>query len=124
MKLPLLYSLFLLFIFSSCKEDTKVHEIEIQKAQKEKALVFNAINKAWNFPERTLTPESQIIATSWNEWRLFVNELHQKPTATINAFKVKTRSLVQKADVLESTIPEKLNKPQIKSRLAALNYQT
>jgi len=120
MKLPLLYSLILFFLISSCKEDTKVHEIEIQKAKKEKALVFNAINKAWNFPERTLTPESQIIASSWNEWRLFVNELQQKPTATINAFKVKTKTLVQKADVLESTIPAKLNKPQIKSRLAAL----
>ena len=94
--------------------------MEILKAKKEKELVFNAIDKAWNFPVRNLTPESQIIATSWNEWRLFNNELQQKPASSINAFKVKTKSLVQKADVLEGTIPTRLNKPKFKSRLAAL----
>jgi len=120
MKLPLLYSLILLFLFSACKEDTRVREMEILKAKKEKELVFNAIDKAWNFPVRNLTPESQIIATSWNEWRLFNNELQQKPASSINAFKVKTKSLVQKADVLEGTIPTRLNKPKFKSRLAAL----
>lgn len=120
MKLLFSYSFMLLLLFSSCKEDTQVHEIEIQKAKKEKELVFNSINKAWNFPERTLTPESQIISTSWNEWRLFINELHQKPTATISAFKLKTRNLVQKADMLEATIPNKLNKPQVKTRLVAM----
>jgi hypothetical protein len=109
-----------LFIFSSCKEDTKVREMEILKAKKEKELVFNAIDQAWSFPARNLTPESQIIATSWNEWRLFNNELQQKPASTINAYKVKTKSLVQKADVLEGSIPTRLNKPKFKSRLAAL----
>lgn len=120
MKSPILYSLIALFIFSACKEDPKVREIEILKAKKEKELVFNAIDKAWNFPERSLTPESQIIATSWNEWRLFNNELRQKPAASITAYKVKTKILVQKADVLEGTIPTRLNKPKFKSRLAAL----
>ncbi|RXR21169.1 hypothetical protein EQG63_04315 [Flavobacterium amnicola] len=120
MKLPIVYSLMALFLFSSCKEDTKVREMEILKAKKEKELVFNAIDKAWNFPARNLTPESQIIATSWNEWRLFNNELQQKPASTINAYKVKTKSLVQKADVLEGSIPTRLNKPKFKSRLAAL----
>src|SRR6476620_2370993 len=120
MKLPIIYSLMALFLFSSCKEDTKVREMEILKAKKEKELVFNAIDKAWNFPARNLTPESQIIATSWNQWRLFNNELQQKPASTINAYKVKTKSLVQKADVLEGSIPTRLNKPKFKSRLAAL----
>jgi len=94
--------------------------MEILKAKKEKELVFNAIDRAWNFPARNLTPESQIIATTWNEWRLFNNELQQKPASTINAYKVKTKSLVQKADVLEGSIPARLNKPKFKSRLAAL----
>jgi len=120
MKLPIVYSLLALFLFSSCKEDTKVREMEILKAKKEKELVFNAIDRAWNFPARNLTPESQIIATTWNEWRLFNNELQQKPASTINAYKVKTKSLVQKADVLEGSIPARLNKPKFKSRLAAL----
>jgi hypothetical protein len=120
MKSKYLYSLIVIFFFLACKEESKTQEIDIQKEKKEKELVFNSINKVWNFPERTLTPESQIIASSWNEWRLFTNELYQKPTATINAFKVKTKNLTQKADVLPNTIPTRLNKPQIKSRLSAL----
>jgi len=114
------YTLFVFFLFSACKEDTTVHDIDIQKAKKEKELVFNAINKAWNFPSRNLTPEAQIIATNWNEWRLFINELQQKPQSTISAFKLKTKSLVQKVEVLQKTIPAKLNTPQVKTRLTAL----
>ncbi|MES2812252.1 MAG: hypothetical protein V4670_07260 [Bacteroidota bacterium] len=114
------YSLLVVFLFSACKKDVTINEVDIQKAKKEKELVFNAINKAWNFPERTLTPEAQIIATNWNEWRLFINELNQKPQSTISAFKIKTKNLVQKAEVLQSTIPSKLNKPQVKTRLTAL----
>lgn len=120
MKNILCFSAILILFFSACKEDTTVHEIEIKKELKEKELVFSAIKSAWNFQERTLTPESQIIATNWNEWRVFVNELNQKPAATISAYKIKTKSLVQKAEVLQSSIPSKLNKPQIKSRLSAL----
>ncbi len=107
------------FLFSCKKEDT-ANTIEIQKALKEKELVFNALDKAWNFQERRLTPESEIIALSWNEWRLFNNELNQKPKSTISAFKLKTKNLVQKADTLTYTIPVRLQKPQIKVRLSAI----
>ena len=107
-------------IFTSCKDDNNSQEIESKKALKQKELVFENINKSWNFIPRTLSPESQLIATNWNEWRLFLAELSQKPKGTIGAFQRKTKSLVQKADVLSATIPEKLNKPQIKSRLMAM----
>ena len=107
-------------IFTSCKDDNNIREIESKKALKQKELVFENINKSWNFIPRTLSPESQLIATNWNEWRLFLAELSQKPKGTIGAFQRKTKSLVQKADVLSATIPEKLNKPQIKSRLMAM----
>lgn len=116
----LLYFLSFISFFTACKEDTSVHEIEIKKELKEKELVFSAIQSAWHFQERTLTPESQIIASNWNEWRVFVNELNQNPAATISAYKIKTKSLVQKAEVLPSTIPSRLNKTQIKSRLSAI----
>ncbi len=112
--------LFLIYLFSACKEDTTVRDIEIKKELKEKELVFSAIQSAWHFQERSLTPESQNIATNWNEWRVFINELNQKPAATISAYKMKTKSLVQKAEVLQNTIPKRLDKTQIKSRLNAL----
>ena len=104
----------------SCKDDSQQHEIEITRAKKEKELVFNNINKAWNFNPRNLTPESQSIASNWDQWRLFTSELYQKPKGTLGAFKRKTKSLVTKTDGLQLSIPEKLNKTQIKSRLSAL----
>lgn len=110
----------LVFVVFSCKDDSEQHEIEITRAKKEKELVFNNISKAWNFSRKNLTPTSQTIASNWNEWRLFTDELYQKPKGTIGAFKRKTKSLVSKTEVLQSTIPEKLNKTQIKSRLSAL----
>lgn len=97
-----------------------MHEIEIKKALQEKELAFNTINKTWNFTSRSMSPEAQRIANNWNEWRLFVSELNQKPKGTISAFQTKTKSLVQKAQELNNNIPAQVDKPQIKSRLMAL----
>lgn len=114
------FCLLVFLIFTGCKDDSVVHQAEITRALKEKELVFANINKAWSFNQRALTPESQSIATNWNEWRLFTAELYQKPKSTIGAFKQKTKSLAQKAEVLNTSIPTKLQKPQIKSRLMAI----
>ena len=84
------------FVLISCKDDSQQHEIEITRAKKEKELVFNNISKAWNFNQRNLTPASQSIASNWNEWRLFTDELYQKPKGTIGAFKRKSSNNVGK----------------------------
>ena len=120
MKFIIAFCLLLLLIFTSCKNNNNNQEIESIKALKQKELVFENISKSWNFIPRVLSPESQVIAANWNEWRLFLAELSQKPKGTIGAFQRKSKSLVQKADVLSATIPEKINKPQIKSRLKAM----
>lgn len=109
-----------LFLFSACKDDDKIHALEITKALKEKELVFDTVNKTWNFTPKPLTPESQAITNNWNEWRLFTAELYQKPKGTIGAFQRKTKILVQKVEILNTSIPERINKPQIKSRLMAI----
>jgi hypothetical protein len=108
------------FIFFSCKEETEKHKNEILKDQKQKDLAFNEISKSWNFSKRILSPDSQKIENNWNDWRLFLAELYQKPKGTIGAFKRKSKSLVQKTESLNNAIPEKLDKPQIKSRLMAM----
>lgn len=112
--------LLLLILLSSCKDDDKTHELQITKALKEKELVFSTINKTWNFVPKNATPETQAITNNWSDWRLFTAELYQKPKGTIGAFQRKTKSLVLKVEVLNNTIPEKINKPQIKSRLMAI----
>lgn len=120
MKKIFFLSSLVLFLFVSCKEDDTARTIEITKALKEKELVFKALDKAWTFAPGGLTPESQTIANNWTEWRLFTSELDQKPKATIGAFQRKSKVLVQKVEVLYTSIPPKLDKPQIKSRLMAI----
>ena len=112
--------LLLLVLFTGCKGDDKTHEMRIAKALKEKELVFSTINKTWNFVPKTLSLETQNITNNWSDWRLFTSELYQKPKGTIGAFQRKTKSLTQKAEVLNNAIPERINKPQIKSRLMAI----
>jgi hypothetical protein len=113
-------SLLFLLLCTACKNDDELRQIESAKALKAKELVFNAINKAWVFAPRNLSPESQSISNSWNDWRLFIDELNQKPKGTIGAFQRKTKSLVQKSETLNNSIPEKINKPQVRSRLMAM----
>ncbi len=112
--------IFSLFSVISCQDDAKANAILLANNLKEKELKFQNISKAWKFEPRELSPESQTIVTNWNEWRLFNNELYQKPKSTIGAFQRKAKALVQKAEVLSTSVPEKLNKPQIKARLMAM----
>ena len=113
------YFLLLLVVFS-CKDNDIVHALEIKKAMTQKELVFNTINKSWDFNAQTLSPEAQAMITNWNDYRLFTSELYQKPKGTIGAYQRKTKSLVQKVDVLYNTIPNNINKPQIRARLIAI----
>jgi hypothetical protein len=117
-----LVSLFLLLmvLLTGCKDDDKTREMQITKALKEKELVFSTINKTWSFAPRTLSPEAQKITNEWGDWRLFTSELYQKPKGTIGAFQRKTKGLVVKVETLNYTIPERISKPQIKSRLMAI----
>lgn len=112
--------LLVLFTLVACKDDNSANAILIANNLKEKEVKFQNITKAWNFVPRELSPESQTIVTNWNEWRLFNGELYQKPKSTIGAFQRKTKALVQKSEVLYASIPEKLNKPQIRARLMAM----
>jgi hypothetical protein len=114
------FSLVLLLLCSACKDDDQLQQLQTSKATKAKEQVFNAINKAWGFTPRNLSAESQTISNNWSEWRLFLSELNQKPKGTIGAFQRKTKSLVQKAETLYNTIPQKINKPQIRSRIMAM----
>ena len=119
MKKVILIFLSLSSLFS-CKDDASANAILLANNLKEKELKFQNISKTWNFVPRELSPESQTIVTNWNEWRLFNDELYQKPKSTIGAFQRKTNALVTKAEVLYATVPEIVNKPQIKARLMAM----
>jgi hypothetical protein len=52
--------------------------------------------------------------------RAFSTELNQTPKSTIGAFQKKAKELSKKATALNNNIPYEFNKPEIKSRIAAL----
>jgi hypothetical protein len=120
MKFKFLYLFSLVFVLNSCKNDTEKRLVETQKDAKKKELIFSNINKGWVFNANPINATSQAKTLSWNEWRLFLAELNQKPKKTIGAFQKKSTELSKKAMALNEFIPAEFNKPQIKARISIL----
>ena len=115
-----LYSLALfVLILISC--ESKNQQLEAQKIAQKNEAVFKNISKMWQFQFPAARPDIQTTLSSWNAWRQFEIELLQTPKSTLSAFQLKTKNIATKADALASSIPLEYNKPQVLSRLAALN---
>jgi hypothetical protein len=112
--------LFAALLFLSCQNNDEKRLAEQIKDAKEKELIFNTINKGWNFATPALNPTTQSMISNWAELRLFLNELNQKPKSSIGAFQKKAKTLSTKAAALNNNIPAKFNKPEIKSRISVL----
>ncbi|WP_143055609.1 hypothetical protein [Flavobacterium terrigena] len=81
---------------------------------------FDQINKAWllNIPNASVEVSS--VLNQWKEWQSFEQEIKQKPKSSISAFKQKVLNLVSKSDSLHLSVPSRFNKPQVRSRIVAL----
>jgi hypothetical protein len=114
--------LFIFFVFavSSCQNDVQ-QQLDAQKIAQKNEAVFKNISKMWQFNVPNARPEVTITLNTWNAWRQFEIELLQKPKSTLSAFQLKTKNIASKAEALVQTIPLEYNKPQILSRIAALN---
>jgi len=104
----------------SCKNDNQKRLAENEKQAQKREVIFSNINKGWVFNTNPINATSQAKIASWNEWRLFMAELDQKPKKTIGAFQKKSRELSKKATALNDNIPPEFSKPQIKSRISTL----
>lgn len=120
MKITFFSLLLLMLTLFSCKEDPKIRLLEQEKEAKKQEIIFNNINKSWNFNTNLSNETARSLTTNWAEWRLFLNELSQKPKSSIGAFKQKAKALTKKADDLNNNIPAKFALPEVKSRIAAL----
>jgi len=113
--------LFLLVLFFfSCQEDPKQHLVEQQNEAQKRETIFKSINQGWNFNAEPINTTSRTLTSSWNEWRMFLSELHQKPKSSIGAFQQKAKTLTKRALDLNNTIPATYNIPAIKSRIDAI----
>ncbi|MFN3752913.1 hypothetical protein [Flavobacterium sp.] len=113
--------LLMLLCLVSCQEDPKIRLWEQEKEAKKQEVIFNNINKGWNFNTQLANETARSLTTNWNEWRVFLNELGQKPKSSIGAFKAKAKALSKKAADLNNNIPPMFSVPEIKSRIATIN---
>jgi len=104
----------------SCQEDPKIRILEQEKEAKKQEVIFNNINRGWNFNAQLTNETARSLTNSWAEWRIFLNELGQKPKSSIGAFKSKAKTLSKKAADLNNNIPAKFAIPEVKSRIAAI----
>lgn len=119
MKQNKLYLILILISFISCtkSEDSKLY---VEKVEKRNALELAKINEVWTFIIPNASPEVKQTLANWKEWDTFEQELKQKPKTSINAFKLKVTNLVSKSDSLHLSVPLLFNKPQVRSRIVAL----
>ncbi len=120
MKLQFSCLFLVLFLMLSCQENKEQRLVENAKNAKKQEIIFDNINKGWNFNAKPINTTSQGLVGMWNEWRIFLSELNQKPKSTIGAFQKKAKELSKKAADLNNNIPIAYNKPEVKSRIAVL----
>lgn len=120
MNYKILFFLFLTISLNSCQNDNEKRLVEYQKEVKKQEVIFNNISKAWHFSYPALNSQTQADIKNWNEWKLLQNELSQKPKSTIGAFQKKAKTLSKRAKDLNANIPQKFNKPEVKSRIGVL----
>ncbi|AWA29397.1 hypothetical protein HYN48_04470 [Flavobacterium magnum] len=116
---PLLACLFSLLLFS-CQDDQAKRTAEIQKDLRKKEAVFNVIERSWNFNDQPVNTQTQDVVGNWQEWRLFLTALRQKPKSSIGAFKKKAQELSKRVLELNNNLPMKFAQPEIRSRIVAL----
>lgn len=111
---------FLGTLLFSCKNDAEKRLGASEKDLKKKEIIFSNIKKGWIFNSNPANASSQAKTLSWTEWRLFLEELKQKPKKTITAFQKKSTEISKSALALKNNIPLDLDVPQIKSRISTL----
>ena len=105
----------------SCAEDNQTDKINSELAQNYNDSILNLIDKNWNFKIPIANAVAKSELEDWQNWNAFVNELNQKPIKSLSAYRSKTDNLTRISEDLIQSIPQKLAKPQITSRLNNLN---
>lgn len=121
MKIAVYTFLLSLLCLTSCQEDPKIRALEQEKEAQKQEVIFNTVSKGWNFNAQPSNETSRSLTKTWPEWRVFLNELEQKPKSSIGAFQQKAKTLSKKATELNNNIPIIFDLPEIKSRIAAIS---
>jgi hypothetical protein len=120
MKIQLGLLFLMLFFVTSCQDENQKRQVETSKEAQKKALIYKTIESNWNFEANYTNAASKGLAELWPEWRVFINDLNEKPKSTLGAFQQKSKKLSDNVAKLTTTIPSAYNKPEIKSRISVL----
>lgn len=120
MKYKIACSFFLIALLLSCKNDDQKRASDNQKSIEKRKVIFSKINKGWVFNDSPINTATEGSMATWNELRLFLAELSQKPKKTIEAFQDKSKAISKKVMALRDNIPPEFDKPQIKARISTL----
>ena len=123
MKFSFISFLVPMLLLFSCQDEDAIREKERLKNIEKSEVIFDKIDKGWNFNLTSSTDEVEAILKNWNQWNDFSREIEQKPKSSINAFRKKAITLSKKAEDLNNNIPEKFNNPQVKSRISIIVTQ-
>jgi hypothetical protein len=118
-----LKSLLILILWTftlACQQTDEQKLVQQQKAQAARNLVLSEIKSGWHFHTPHLRPDTQDKLRNWAELRQFNSEIMQTPGSSIGGFQQKAKSLSKKALELNKSIPAEFDKPEVKSRIAAL----
>lgn len=115
---PLFLVIVSLILFS-CSDDEKRSAATLREQQK-KEDVFKKINAAWQFNATPQNPVARELTASWEQWRMFLTELSQKPQSSIGAFRKKSAVLSKRVADLSTEIPVQYDKPEVRARIAVL----
>lgn len=114
--------LFVFFICAlSCKDNRKELEESQLRAQQHVDSVFTLLEKNWNFRVPVIPASVEEEIEDWKQWADFAEEIKLKPVASVGAFQKKIEKLNSTSNVLRIDIPEKFNKPEIRSRITVIN---
>lgn len=108
------------FAIISCEDDDKKRQDATIKAEKQNDSILKVLGRNWHFNVPPVAPAVQQHLAGWAQWEQFHSELQQKPANSISAYKLKIKTLVERAQGLGTSLPPFFNKPQMKSRVEVL----
>ena len=116
------FLLFFTLIISvlSCQDDTAKRDADNARELKKQELVFKNLNDAWQFDTQAQSAADREVLAIWDQWRIFLNELEQKPKSSLTAFRQKAKTLSTRVLQLQETVPQAYNRPEVRSRVTAL----
>lgn len=118
--LPYILLLSLFTAFFSCQDDSAQRAAEIKEITQKNNNAFAEIKSKWAFSIPQPTPNAAGPMANWQEWKLYVKELQEKPKPNLQAYRAKSKLMVTRAEGLLNNMPPLYDNPAARTRISVL----